>query len=69
MHITGRQLARATELLSVQHSNTIKGKHCNVFIKDSIVVLATRYYKGYVVSSNIKIIYCYVLRKVGKLLV
>jgi hypothetical protein len=57
MHITGRQLARGLEIISVWHSNTVKGRHRNIFIKDGIVVFATRYYKGYNVSSNVKIIY------------
>jgi hypothetical protein len=57
MHITGRQLARGLEIMSVQHSNTVKGGHRNIFIKDGMVVFATRYYKGYNVSSDVKIIY------------
>jgi hypothetical protein len=57
MHITGRQLARGLEIISVQHSNTVKGGHHNIFIKDRMVVFATQYYKGYNVSGNVKIIY------------
>jgi hypothetical protein len=57
MHIAGGQPARGPEILSVQHSNTIKGGHCNIFIKDSIVVFITQYYKRYNVSSDVKIIY------------
>jgi hypothetical protein len=57
MYISGRQLAQELEILSVQHSNTVQGSYCNVFIKDSIVVFVTQYYKGYNVSSNVKIIY------------
>jgi hypothetical protein len=57
MHITGRQLARGLEIISVRHSNTVKGRHRNIFIKDRIVVFATQYYKGYNVSSDVKIIY------------
>ena len=68
-HITARQLARGLEIISIWHSNTVKGRHCNIFIKDSIVVFITQYYKGYSVSSNVKIIYWYLPRKVGKLLV
>jgi hypothetical protein len=55
--------------LSVRHSNTIKGGHCNIFIKDSIVVFVTRYYKGYNVSGDVKIIYRYLPREVGELVV
>jgi hypothetical protein len=57
MHIIGRQLARGLEIISVRHSNTVKGRHHNIFIKDRMVVFATRYYKGYNVSSDVKIIY------------
>jgi hypothetical protein len=32
-------------------------------------VFVTRYYKGYSVSGNVKIIYWYLLREVGELLV
>jgi hypothetical protein len=41
----------------VQHSNIIKGRHCNIFIKDSIVVYVMQYYKGYIISRDVKIIY------------
>jgi hypothetical protein len=57
MHISGGQLARGLEILSVWHSNTVQGGYCNVFIKDSILVFITQYYKGYNLSSNVKIIY------------
>jgi hypothetical protein len=57
MHLSSRQPTRGLEILSVQHSNTVQSSYRNVFIKDSIVVFVTQYYKGYNVSSNIKIIY------------
>jgi hypothetical protein len=57
MYITRGQLARGPKILSVRHSNTSKGGHYNIFIKDGIVVFVTRYYKGYNVSSDVKIIY------------
>ena len=57
VHMTAGQPARATEILSVRHSNTIKGGHRNIFIEDGIVVFVTRYYKGYAVSGDVKIIY------------
>jgi hypothetical protein len=41
----------------VRHSNIVQGSYCNVFIKDAIVVFVTQYYKGYNVSSDVKIIY------------
>jgi hypothetical protein len=57
MHIAGRQPAREPKILSVRHSNTIKRRHRNIFIKNRIVVFITQYYKSYNVSSNVKIIY------------
>ena len=69
MHISGGQLARGLELLSVRHSNTIKGGHRNIFIEDGIVVFATRYHKGYNVSGDVKIIHRYLPREVGELVV
>ena len=69
MHITGGQPARGPEILSVRHSNTIRGGHRNIFIKDGIVVFVTRYYKGYNVSGDVKIIYRYLPREVGELVV
>jgi hypothetical protein len=69
IHIAGGQLARRPEILSIRHSNTIKGGHRNIFIKDSIVVFVTQYYKRYNVSSDVKIIHQYLPREVGKLVV
>jgi hypothetical protein len=69
MHITAGQPARGLEIISIQHSNTVKGGHRNIFIEDGIVVFVTRYHKGYSVSSDVKIIYQYLLREVGELLV
>jgi hypothetical protein len=43
MHIAGGQPARGPEILSVRHSNTIKGGHRNIFIEDGMVVFVTRY--------------------------
>jgi hypothetical protein len=69
MHIAGGQLARGPEILSIRHSNTIKGGHRNIFIEDGIVVFVTWYYKGYNVSGDVKIIYRYLPREVGELVV
>jgi hypothetical protein len=41
MYIIGRQLAQGIEIISIQHSNIVKGRHCNIFIKNSIVVFIT----------------------------
>jgi hypothetical protein len=69
IYIAGGQPAQGPKILSVRHSNTIKGEHCNIFIKNRIVVFVTCYYKGYNISGDIKIIHQYLLRKVSKLVV
>jgi hypothetical protein len=57
IHIMAGQPARTTEILSVRHSNTIKGGHGNIFIEDGIVVFVTWYHKNYAVDGNVKITY------------
>jgi hypothetical protein len=67
MHITGGQPARGPEILSIRHSNTVKGEHRNIFIEDQLVVFVTRYHKGYNISGDVKIIHRYLPREVGAL--
>jgi len=69
MHITDGQPARAPELLSVRHSNTIKGNHRNIFVEDGLIVFVTRYHKGYTISEDVKIIHRYLPREVEELMV
>src|SRR5271170_7808768 len=66
-HITGGQPPRGPEMLSVRHSNTIKGEYRNEFIEDRLVVYVTRYHKGYTVSGDVKVIHRYLPREVGEL--
>jgi superfamily II DNA helicase RecQ len=67
MHITGGQPARGPEILSIRHSNTVKGERRNIFIEDQLVVFVTRYHKGYSISGDVKIIHRYLPRAVGAL--
>lgn len=69
MHITGGQPARAPEILSVRHENTVKGNHRNLFVEDGLVVFVTQYHKGYAMSGDIKIIHRYLPREVSELVV
>lgn len=69
MHITGGQPARAPELLSIRHSNSIKGGHRNVFVEDELMVFVTRYHKGYAISGDVKVIHRYLPREIGELVV
>ena len=68
IHVTGGQPARAPELLSVRHSNTIKGEHRNVFVEDGLMVFVTRYHKGYAVSGDVKVIHRYLPREMRELM-
>jgi len=68
IHVTGEQLARAPELLSVRHSNTIKGEHRNVFVEDGLMVFVTRYHKDYAVSEDVKVIHRYLSREMRELM-
>lgn len=68
VHVTSGQPARATELLSVRHRNTETARR-NVFIEDGLVVVATSYHKGFYASNDAKLIYRYLPREVGELLV
>ncbi|KAF2175090.1 hypothetical protein K469DRAFT_471988, partial [Zopfia rhizophila CBS 207.26] len=58
---------RGLKILSIYYNNIIKIRHKNIFIKDNIIVFIIRYYKKYIVSRDIKIIYKYLLYKVSKL--
>ena len=69
MHMTSGQLARGTEILSVRHCNTVEGGHRNLFIEDGLVVFVTKYYKGFQMSRDVKIIHWYLLREVEELVV
>jgi hypothetical protein len=40
-----------------------------LFVEDGLVVFVTQYYKGYMMSGNIKIIHRYLLREVLELVV
>lgn len=69
VHFTAGQPARAPELLSLRYRNTPNGQHRNIFLEDGLVVLVTRYHKGYAVSGSTKVIQRYLPREVGELLI
>lgn len=41
----------------------------NVFIEDGLVVVASKYHKGFYASNDVKIIHRYLPREVGELVV
>lgn len=69
IQLAAGQPARTPELLSIRHQNTRSGGCRNVFIEDGQVVLVTAYHKGYNIGGTTKIIYQYLPREVGEILV
>lgn len=69
MHLCGGQPARGPEILSIRHCNTPNGESRDIFVENGLIVFVTRYHKGYAISGNTKIIYRYLPRAVGELLV
>jgi hypothetical protein len=59
----------SSEILSLRHVNTMNSYYRNVFIEGSMVSIVTTYYKGYSTTRNTKIIYYYLLKEVGELLI
>jgi hypothetical protein len=47
LHIVRGQLARATKLLGMRHSNTRQGRLQNIFIDRGLVAFVTTYHKNY----------------------
>jgi hypothetical protein len=67
-YLVESQLARATELLEMRHSNTRQRGLYNIFINCRIVAFVTMYHKNYQQTGKMKIIYQYLLQEVGELL-
>jgi superfamily II DNA or RNA helicase len=68
IHTSGGQPARAPELLSIRHRNTVNGGRRNIFVENGLMVYVTTYHKGYSISGNTKIIHRYLPKEVGSLL-
>ncbi|KAF6801002.1 zinc knuckle [Colletotrichum musicola] len=69
MHIVAGQPARAPELAGIRHANTTNGRVRNVFTYKGIMCFVTSYHKNYRQTGNAKVIYQYLPREVGELLV
>jgi len=69
MHFLGGQPARANEFLNLRHVNTPSGGLRNILIEDGIVGLYFTYHKGYSGTGNTKVVYRYLPRELGDLLV
>ena len=69
VHISYGQPARGPELLTVQHRNTANGGVRNIFIDSGLVMIVTRYHKGFNHTEREKIIHRFLPREIGTLLV
>jgi hypothetical protein len=69
VHVVGGQPARGTEILSVRHSNTVTGKHRNVFIIHGMVAFVPRYSKCSRHAGRPNIIHRFLPSEVGRLVV
>ncbi|KAL6716772.1 hypothetical protein ACLMJK_006340 [Lecanora helva] len=67
--ISGGQPPRAPELLSLRSTNSTTTGLRNIFIEGGYVYFVTYYYKGYTLSESTRIIYRYLPREIGELLV
>jgi hypothetical protein len=65
--LTGGQLARGTELISLRYLNLTF--HRNVFVEHRLVAIVTSYHKGYSSQGSTKIIQRYLPRTVSELLI
>jgi hypothetical protein len=70
VHLSVGAPARATELLSIQHTNGVEARNQRgVFINNGTVSFVTAYRKGFIVSRKAKDIHRYVPREFGGLVV
>ena len=69
MHILGGMPARSWEILKVRYSNIEYGGIRNIIIDWGLVYFVTLYHKNYRNSDQVKIIYRYLPRKVGELVI
>jgi superfamily II DNA helicase RecQ len=69
VHFTSGQPARGTELLSVHHENPSNGMLRNVFLYQGLVAIVPQYHKGYNRDKSLKVIYRFLPRPIGSLLV
>ena len=69
VHFTSGQPGRLTEVSSIQIENSHNNGCRNIFLFQDHVALVPRYHKGYNRDKSLKVIYRYLPRQVGELLV
>lgn len=68
VHVCAGQPSRAPELMSIRHRNSERERR-NVFIEDGMVVFVSRYHKGFHVENDAKVIFRYLPREIGEVVV
>ena len=69
VHLTSSQPARGTELLSIQHENTVANGLRNIFLFNGLVAIVPRYHKGYNRDKSLKTVYRFLPRDIGSFVV
>ena len=69
VQISGGEVARGSELITVQHRNSSTSEGRGIYVTDGMVHFVIGYHKGYGNSAKPKIIYRFVSREVGELVV
>jgi hypothetical protein len=69
VHFSSGEPARLTELLSVQVENSVNNEGRNLFLYDGHVAMVPRYHKGYNRDKSLKLIYRFLPKEVGAMLV
>jgi hypothetical protein len=69
VHMTGGGPPRRSELVTVKFKNSANGNSRRIGIEDGAVRVTTKYYKNIGQTGKGKVIYRYLPRKVGKLVV
>jgi hypothetical protein len=69
VHLTAGQPARGPEILGLWYRNTGQGGVRNIFVERGMVCLVTLYYKNLFRADQTKLIYRYLPREMGELLV
>ena len=67
--MSGGGVACGSELITVQYRNSSTSEGRGIYVTDSMVYFVTGYHKGYGNSAKLKIIYRFVPREVGELVV
>ena len=69
VQISGGGVARSSELITVQYRNSSTSERRGIYVTNGMVHFVTGYHKGYRNSAKPKIIYRFVPREVGELVV